>query len=286
MTIDHTKVIAFFGVAGYGPDNRTQPGRLGWGVGTDGYGPIVDRFLLPLVTKTGCRRIFMDRMWFSANETTLPLRGPMITREKLPAVYDSIEPAFRRIKAACTPAGSRPRLEVIQYHGSVTQFTTRPLSDEFVGQISDLLSGVLDLARQLGHSTAWDQMSALSPHHWILCAFLAMHHAGLKVYMEQRPRKDQTYLACLPTVTALTELVRQEERGGEPDLLPFSGHVENILLADRVPPDRDPLDGWDPWIVDQVEAWQADGFTPAVPIHSMVNRNRWDLLKLIFGEPA
>ena len=100
-----------------------------------------------------------------------------------------------------------------------------------------------------------------------------------RVYIEQRQRVEQGYFNGIPTFTMLSELIRQNDRGGEPSLMPFDVGTENVLAIDVPPPDRDPMEGWDAWIVDQVEAFQADGFTVAVPIHSMVDRKRWDLLR-------
>lgn len=285
MAIDRTKVIAVMGVAGYGPDWRKQPGRLGFGVGTDGYGPLVERFLLPLVQETGCRRILMHKMWADAGEKEIPLLGPVNTKQSLPKVYESIVPAFLRLAEACTPPGSRDPLEVIQYHGCAKHLSPMGKGQIGMNRLQWELECTFETARILHHSIAIDMASSLGADDSMALAILAWWAAGVRVYMEQRPSREQVYFAKVPTLTMYSELIRQQDRGGEDSLRPFGGDVENILVMDVVPPDRDPMESWDPWIVDQVEALQAEGFTPCVPIHSMVNRNRWDLLEQLFGPP-
>lgn len=279
MSIDPNRVIAFHGIAGY-DDWRKQPGRLGWGVGTKGYEPMVETYLVPLVKQTRCRRIFLHKTWPDAGEQKIPVRAPMLLKEKMPDIYDSFERAFTRLAAQC------PGLEVIQYHGAATQLPSTIDRASCLDELEFVLDGVLELARHLGHSTAWDMASDLPMGHSMNAVLIALRTAGHKVYMEQRRRLDQQYLCNIPTFTLFSEIQRQDDRGGEPSLAPFHPDVENLLGLDVAPPDRDPLESWDAWIVDEVQARQEAGFTVCVPIHSMVRRQRWDLLRQIFGDPA
>ena len=289
MTVDHKRIVAFHGVCNYGPDCRTQPGRLGWGVGTNGYGPMVDTYLKPLVNKTGCRRIFLHNPFPNGGEKEIPIDAPIRMRDTMAPIYSSFVPAFNSLCPIEYP-GNQPReVEVIQYHGAATALDA-PLTDRDLMDLLDRLAAIFDLANTCQHSIAVDMASALKatkPMALLLPALeIFFRGSRRRVYMEQRRGVDQTYMSGVPTVTMYSELLRQQDRGGEPSLAEFDKGVENILLMDAVPPDRDPLESWDAWVVDQVEAFQTDGFTPAVPTHSMVRRGRFDLLEQLFGAAA
>jgi len=282
MSIDPNRLIAFHGIAGY-DDWRKQPGRLGWGVGTKGYGPMVNTYLVPLVRQTNCRRIFLHKPWPDSGQEKIPVRGPIVLKEEMPDIFASFVPAFERLATAAMR--SPDRLEVIQYHGAATQLPQTIDTDQALSELDRVLGEVMELARVLGHSTSWDMASDLPIGHSMNAGLIALRAAGHRVYMEQRPRRDQPYLFDVPTFTLFSEIQRQDDRGGEPSLAPFNPDVENLLGLDVCPPDRDPLESWDAWIVDEVQARQEAGFTVCVPIHSMVRRQRWDLLRQIFGEP-
>lgn len=281
--VDHGRVIAMIGICGYGPDWRTQPGRLGFGVGTDGYGPMVATYLAPLVKSTTCRRILVHNPFPNGGEQEIPFDGPIRLAKSQPIIYDSFEPAFRSLRAAALAP-----VEVIQYHGCATHI--KPIKHPIDLQDAiKTIAGVFELARVCGHSVAIDMASAMTYEHplsLLMPVINIMLSGSWRLYMEQRPRHDQMHMWDIPTMTMYSELLRQQDRGGEGTLRPFDTSVENVLVLDVAPPDRDPMEGWDPWILDQVEALQADGFTVAVPIHSMVRRNRWDLLRHLFGDPA
>ena len=178
-------------------------------------------------------------------------------------------------------------IEIIEYHGCVTQVDT--CSGSAVARaVRERLWNVLDRSAEFDLSVAFDKASALKCSDTMVPFIWGLHHAATptrRVYIEQRQRVEQGFFNGIPTFTMLSELIRQNDRGGEPSLMPWDPDTENVLAIDVPPPDRDPMEGWDAWIIDQVEAFQADGFTVAVPIHSMVDRKRWDLLKQIFGAP-
>lgn len=286
MSINHDRVLAFHGVCGY-DDHRKQPGRLGWGVGTHGYGPMVDTYITPLIKRTGCRRIFLHALFPNAGEKEIPIDGPITLQKSLPEIYRSFTAAFGVLRHF-VPGGEE--LEVIQYHGAGTQIDGPPRTSDELDRLVTRMEMIFELANQFQHSIAIDLASALKPTHPlamlmpVLSQFL--RGTGRRIYMEQRRSQGQTYMCGIPTVTLYSELLRQEYRGGEPSLAPFDPNVENLLAMDVAPPDRDPLEGWDPWIVDQVEAFQAQGFSVCVPTHSMIRRKRWDLLEQLFGKPA
>jgi hypothetical protein len=248
---------------------------------------MVQKFLAPLVQRTGCRRILLHNPFPNGGQKEMPIMAPVEMRAQMRPVYDSFVPAFTELAAEAVADGGAA-LELIEYHGAATQLAPTTGS-ETLAHVIATIRDVFSLANACGHSIALDMASKLTHHHPmamlmpVLDAF--MRPGGRRVYMEQRRGRGQLFMLGMPTVTALSELIRQEDRGGEPSLAAFDPAVENILLADVVPPDRDELESRDPWIVEQVEAWQADErhFTPAVPVHSMVNRGRWDLLERIFG---
>ncbi|MCK6475303.1 MAG: hypothetical protein L6Q35_00555 [Phycisphaerales bacterium] len=281
--MNYARVIAMIGICGYGPDWRTQPGRLGFGVGTNGYGPMVETYLAPVVKSTGCRRILLHNPFPNGGEKEIPFDGPIRLRDEMPAVHETFEPAFTALKNSV-----KDSVEVIQYHGCATQLKPLHSASDLVDAL-DVLAGVFELAIACGHSVAVDMASAMDYDHplaLLMPAASRLPGVNSRFYMEQRPRHNQPYMLGIPTMTMYSELLRQQDRGGEGTLRPFDTSVENVLVLDVAPPDRDPMEGWDPWILDQVEALQADGFTVAVPIHSMVRRNRWDLLRHLFGDPS
>lgn len=286
MSIDPNRVIAFHGIAGY-DDWRKQPGRLGWGVGTKGYGPMVDTYLVPLVKQTNCRRFFLHNPFANAGEKEIPLDAPIRMFTTMPDVYASFSPAFERL--ATSTRGPHDRLEVIQYHGAATDLDAA-VTDRALADMLDRLECIFELANKFQHSIALDMASSLKatkPMALLIPALeIFFRGSGRRIYMEQRPAIDQVYMHGVPTVSMFSELLRQEDRGGEPSLKTFDMNCENILAMDVAPPDRDPLDAWDEWIVEEIEVRQNAGFTVAVPTHSMVRRQRWDLLRQIFGDPA
>ncbi|HLO41667.1 MAG TPA: hypothetical protein VK176_11645 [Phycisphaerales bacterium] len=287
MSIDHDRVLAFHGVCGY-DDWRKQPGRLGWGVGTNGYLPMVQKYLMPLVNRTGCRRIFLHSPFPNNGEKEMPLDAPIRLKQSFPEIYKSFTAAFGLLAHKTSHIDD---FEVIQYHGAATQFTPFWEDADSLSQAIEYLAQLFELANLFQHSIALDLASSLKAHQpmALLMPVLSrfMPPSGRRrIYMEQRRSVDQPFMRGIPTITLYSEFLRQEDRGGEPSLAPFDKDVENIIAMDVAPPDRDPLEGWDPWIVDQVEAFQASGFSVAVPTHSMVRRERWDLLEQLFGEPA
>lgn len=280
--INHQKVIGFLGICRYGNDWRIQPGELGFGVGLGGYRQLNDRFFRPLINGTNCRRLMLHKVFPDKREADIPFDGPMRLDQEFPHLGESYDLMLADLR------GVYDDIEIIEYHGCATQVevcsgsvTTRANRER--------LSRVLRRAADFGLSVAFDKASALRHSDTMVPFIWGLHHAATptrRVYIEQRQRVEQGYFNGIPTFTMLSELIRQNDRGGEPSLMPFDVGTENVLAIDVPPPDRDPMEGWDAWIVDQVEAFQADGFTVAVPIHSMVDRKRWDLLRQIFGEPA
>lgn len=280
--VDHEKVIGFLGICRYGNDWRKQPGELGFGVGTNGYRQLIDRFFRPLLVGTGCHRLMLHKVFPDKRETDIPFDGPIRLEQEFPDLAASYDLLLRDMR------GVWDDIEIIEYHGCATE--VQPCVGSAVARtVRERLSKVLRRSARFGLSVAFDKASALDYNDTMVPVIWGMHHAATpnrRVYIEQRQRVEQGYFNGIPTFTLLSELTRQNDRGGEPSLMPFDFYTtENVLAIDVPPPDRDPMESWDAWIVDQVEAFQADGFTVAVPIHSMVDRKRWDLLKLIFGEP-
>lgn len=282
MSIDHSRILALHGICGY-DDYRKQPMRLGWGVGTHGYVPMVRTHLTPLLSKTGCRRIFLHNPFPNSGEQVIPIDGPIRLKKELPAIYQSYLDGFGELRF------QHPDVEVIEYHGAATQIEA-PLKEQELADTLARMREIFFAANTLGHSIGLDLASSLKPTNPmamimpVLSMFL--RSVSRRVYMEQRRRVEQLYMVGLPTITLYSEYQRQIDRGGEPALAPFDPNTENILLLDECPADRDKLESWDPWIIDQVEAYQADGFSVGVPTHSMIRRGRWDLLEQLFGKPA
>lgn len=284
MSIDTNRVMAFFGISGYGPGWRAAPGRLGWKVATEGYRQLYDVFFGPLIDHCGVTDIILHKPFPDAGGSEISLHGPIDLIAQMPGLHDTYVDLIHTLQRS---AG----MHVIEYHGAATQLKAATSGSDLWQKAMglDIILGVA--ASPTGVSRIFDMASALKfddPMSLVIMTLHAARGARTQVYIEQRRRIEQPWFEMVPTCTMYSELLRQQSRGGEPSLAEFNPEVENIVAIDVPPPDRDPTESWDPWIVDQVQALQAEphNFTVAVPIHSMVRRKRWDLLQQIFGEPT
>ena len=281
MNIDHNRVMAFFGISGYGPDWKHQPGRLGWGVGTDGYSQLFDVFFAPLMQHCGCRDLILHKPFPDNGGNEISLAGPV-------TLICDMEPLWADYTNLVQRLQDRGMDRVIEYHGAATQAPKLAGDSALlaIGALLKLILGVSLSSRGVGR--IFDMASALKyddPMALVILTLGAADTMRTPVYIEQRRSLKQPWFAGVKTFTMYSELLRQQARGGEPSLADFDPSVENVIALDVPPPDRDPKESWDPWIADQVQALQSEphNFTVAVPIHSMVRRRRWDLLREIFG---
>lgn len=230
---------------------------------SDGWTKFVTDEVQPLIGG-GSRRFFLHNPFGAvANEVMQFDQAFDADDAQLNNLLDGFVEAWRPI----TQAPDSHRAEVIAYLGSIPKDNdfTRLQSDANAWYTRAWDSAKLPL--RAGMSIAFDAWTGGSPDDLVYHFAQELQQAGVRIYIEPRPKADATHLHGMNTIAFDDVWLRMDPATN--DRSDFAG--DNLLTGEhiRIVARNNEYDSFDQWGTQAIAAILADGDTVSLPAHLM-----------------